>query len=244
VTKHHPGALPGWFWLHHYAGETGGKFGGRCSLSIALRGGSMISHRNLLVVLIIFCVCLSACSLRIPGLTKNDPEPEEPASGVSLIALMPVQSSTADERTLRMLRVKLGEELRFKGYPQVATDLIDSRLSTLAEGKETDGKSTATSGQVQELLGADGGVMYCSLQEHTKSKHPFYTPVTVTLKCELRSSKTGEVVWSAQSQATSRSIDVMRSRLKMKSRGDLEEAMEKAVGKVLETLPYGPHLRG
>jgi len=203
----------------------------------------MISHRNLFVVLIIFCLCLSACSLRIPGLTKNDPEPEEPASGVSVIALMPVQSSTADERTLKMLRVKLGEELRFKGYPQVATDLIDSRLSALAEGKETGVKSAVTPAQIQELLGADG-VMYCSLQEHPKSKHPFYTPVTVTLKCELRSAKAGEAVWSAQSEATSRSVDLMRSRLKMKSRGDLEEAMEKAVVKVLETLPYGPHLRG
>ncbi|MDD4357908.1 MAG: hypothetical protein PHN98_11745 [Smithellaceae bacterium] len=203
----------------------------------------MISHRNQLVVLIIFCLCLSACSLGIPGLTKNDPEPEEPSSGVSVIALMPVESNTADERTLQMLRMKLGEELRFKGYPQVATDLIDSRLSTLAEGKETGGKNTATPGQVQELFGADG-VMSCSLQEDTKSRHPFYTPVTVTLKCELRSAKSGEVVWNAQSQATSRSVDVVRSRLKMKSRGDLEEAMEKAVGKVLETLPYGPHLRG
>ncbi|MEN6510173.1 MAG: GNA1162 family protein [Smithella sp.] len=203
----------------------------------------MISNRNLLVVLIIVCLCLSACSLRIPGLTKNDPELEEPASGVSVIALMPVQSSTADERILQMLRVKLGEELRFKGYPQVATDLIDSRLSTFTQGKETGGKSAVTPGQVQELFGADG-VMYCSLQEHPKSKHPFYTPVTVTLKCELRSAKAGEVVWSAQSEATSRSIDVVRSRLKMKSRGDLEEAMEKAVGKVLVTLPYGPHLRG
>lgn len=100
----------------------------------------MISHRNQLVVLIIFCLCLSACSLGIPGLTKNDPEPEEPSSGVSVIALMPVESNTADERTLQMLRMKLGEELRFKGYPQVATDLIDSRLSTLAEGKETGGE--------------------------------------------------------------------------------------------------------
>ncbi len=66
----------------------------------------------------------------------------------------------------------------------------------------------------------------------------------MTLKCELRSAKASEAVWSAQSEATSRSVDLMRSRLKMKSRGDLEEAMEKAVVKVLETLPYGPHLRG
>jgi len=160
-----------------------------------------------------------------------------------MIALMPVQSPTSDERTLKMLRVKLGEELRFKGYPQVATALIDSRLSALDEGKETGGKSTVTPGQVQELFGADGA-MYCSLQEKIKTKHPFYTPVTVTLACELRSAKSGEVVWSAQTQATSRSVDVVRSRLKMKSRGDLEEAMEKAVVKVLETLPYGPHLRG
>ena len=77
----------------------------------------MISHKNILVLLIIFIVCLSGCSLKIPGLTKNDPEPEEPASGVNVIAVMPVQSPTAEERTLQMLRVKLGEELRFKGYP-------------------------------------------------------------------------------------------------------------------------------
>jgi hypothetical protein len=30
----------------------------------------------------------------------------------------------------------------------------------------------------------------------------------------------------------------------MKSSGDLEEALEEVVGKVMETLPYGPKLRG
>jgi hypothetical protein len=203
----------------------------------------MTFHWNRLVALMMVCCCLSACTLKIPGLTANDPEPEQPASGVNMIALMPVESSTSDERTLQMLRIKLGEELRFKGYPQVATELIDSRLAKLAEEKEKAGKITATPGQVQEMVGADGA-MYCSLQEEIKSRHPFYTPVTVTLRCELRSAKSGEVVWSGQTRATSRSVDVVRSRLKMKSRGDLEEAMEKAVGKVLETLPYGPHLRG
>ncbi|MHB8137523.1 MAG: GNA1162 family protein [Smithellaceae bacterium] len=202
----------------------------------------MIAHRNLFIMVIIFCVSLSACSLNIPGVTKHDPESEVSALPVNVIALLPVENKTADARILEMLRAKLGEELRFKGYPQIATDLVDSRLSTLGDGKEMGKNEVIAPQKVQELLGADGA-MYCSLKENTTSKHPFYTPVTVTVRCELRSTQTGESLWSAQSKGTSRSFDIVRSRLKMKSKGDLEAALEEAVGEVLETLPYGPHLR-
>ncbi len=196
--------------------------------------------RNILfVVLITFCLCLSACSSRAPGVLKSDQNP----GAVNVIALLPVESNVADSKASRMMRTKLGDALRFKGYPQIAPDLIDSKLMPLTGGVEVRKNNVVPPKAIGELLGADG-VMYCSLIESKTSTGLFYAPVTVSVRCELRSTKTGETLWNAQYRSTSRSFDLIRTRLKMKSRGDLEATLEEAVGKVLETLPDGPKLRG
>jgi len=84
--------------------------------------------------------------------------------------------------------------------------------------------------------------LYCTLRESKSSKALFYAPATVSVGCELRSTKTGETIWTAEHRSTSRSFDVMNPSLK--SGESLESALEEAVGKVMETLPYGPMLRG
>lgn len=195
--------------------------------------------RNMIyIIFITFGLCLSACSSHAPAVLKSKQNPNE----VNVIALLPVQSSTADPKALQMLRTKLWQELRFKGYPQIASDLIDSKLLPLTGGKEVKKNDVIPPKVIEEVLGADGA-MYCSLVEKT-SESLFYAPVTVSVRCVLRSTKTGETLWNAQYKSTNRSFDLVRTRLKMKSSGDVEAALEEVVGKVMETLPYGPKLRG
>ncbi len=193
----------------------------------------------LLTGLIAFCVCLSACTAHTPKMLKNAQDPAE----IKVIALLPVDCNAADAKASRMLREKLLKELHFKGYPPVASDLIDSKLMPMAGGKDAVKNSVIAPKVIEELLGADGA-MYCSLTENKTSKKLFYAPVTVSVSCELRSTKTGETIWNAQYKTTSRSFDLFPTRLDMKSRGSLESALEEAVTKVMETLPYGPKLRG
>ncbi len=199
----------------------------------------MKTHNILYVVLITVSLCLCACSSRAPVVLKSDQKPSE----VNIIALLPVESNTADSKASKMLRTKLSQELRFKGYPQMASDWIDSNLMSLTTGKDLKKNDVIPPKAIDELLGADGA-MYCSLIESKTSTKLFYAPVTVAVRCELRSTKTGETIWNAQSKSTSRSFDLFRSRLKMKTDGALEEALEEVVDKVMETLPYGPKLRG
>ena len=196
-------------------------------------------HILFAAALIIFCLCLFACSSHAPVVLKSDQNP----SAVNVIALLPVEGNVADTKALQMLRTKLSNELRFKGYSQIASDLIDSKLIPLTDDKDVIKNKGIPPKAIEELLGADGA-MYCSLKESKKSTGLFYAPVTLSVRCELRSTKTGETVWNDQSQATSRSFDLIPTRLKMKSTGDLEAALEEVVSKVMETLPYGPKLRG
>jgi hypothetical protein len=191
----------------------------------------------LLGVLMILNLCLSACSL----LGSESVKVDQNQNTVNVIALMPVENRTRDARVQKLLRARLMEELRFKGYLQIAPEVIDSKMKLVAGHADLGSSGLARSKDLLELLGADAA-MYCSLQESKASTTLFYSPATVSVKCELRSTRTGETIWDAQSRSTSRSFDVLHS--KLKSNGALESALEEVVGKVMETLPYGPKLRG
>ena len=199
----------------------------------------MRAHNISVAVIFAVCLGLPACTFLAPATPKTDRN----APGVNIIALLPVESDKADTNATKMLRSKLSEELRFKGYSQIASEIIDSKLMSLTGSYETKKNTVIPPKAVEELLGADGA-MYCTLLENQSSTRLFYAPVTVAIRCELRSTKTGESLWNAQYRSTSRSFDLFRTSLKMKSNGGLEEALEEAVGKVMESLPYGPKLRG
>jgi len=141
--------------------------------------------RNILFVLLItFCLCLSGCSSRAPVVLKSDQNP----GAVNVIALLPVESNMAGSKASKMMRSKLGDELRFKGYLQIAPDLIDSKLMLLTGGAEVKKNDVVPPKMIEELLGADG-VMSCSLTESKTSTGLFYAPVTVSVRCELRSAR-------------------------------------------------------
>lgn len=198
----------------------------------------MICRNHFLMVLMILCLGLTACSSPNSELIKSDSNQNPP---VNAIVLMPVENKTQDTRVQKLLRARLLEELRFKGYPQIAAAINDGKSMPQSPLRE-EGKTDLTLlKNIQRTEGADAA-MYCTLQESKSSRAFFYSPATVSVRCELRSTKTGETIWNAQHRSTSRSFDVMNSTLK--SNGALESALEEVVGKVMETLPYGPMLRG
>jgi hypothetical protein len=192
-----------------------------------------------LALIVVLCAGLCACSSRSGETIKNDADQK----AVSLVALLPVDNQTGDARASKMLRLKSSDELRFKGYPQVDIDLIDSRLAALADAKKAGNNDAVAPGVLREMLGADAA-MYCCLMESKAAKKIFYTPVTVSVRCELRSTATGETLWNAQGKSTGRSFDLRSKTLDMKTAGDLEAVLEEVVGQIMETLPYGPKLRG
>ena len=196
-------------------------------------------YQFLLTGLIVSCLGLTSCSSRSQVVSDTNSRQDV----VNVIALLPIQNSVADVQVSKMLRAKLSDELRFKGYPTLSTDLIDSKLMLLNGGKEPENIDAISSKTIEQILGADA-TMYCSLMESKTSSGIFYTPVTVSVRCELRRASSGEMIWKAQNKSTGRSFDLIGIRLKMKSQGALESVLEEVVGKVMETLPYGPQLRG
>ncbi len=182
---------------------------------------------------------LYACSSNDTAVLKDARTKNE----VSVIALMPVENQTQDARVPLLLRAKISEGLRFKGYPQIFPEAVDGQFKPLRRPDGVAKESVVASRAASEKSGADAA-MYCTLQESRAQTAVFYAPATVAVRCELRSLKTGETLWQAQYRSTSRSFDLMHTRLKMKSEGALEAALEEVVGKVMETLPYGPKLRG
>lgn len=193
----------------------------------------------LLTGLLIFCLGLMSCSSRAQ--VASDANSKQDV--VNIIALLPIRNSSLDVQVSQMLRAKLNDELRFKGYLTESPDVIDGKLMLLNGGKELGNINAVSSKTIEEILGADAA-MYCSLIESKTSAGIFYTPVTVSVRCELRRASSGETIWDAQYKSTGRSFDLIGIRLKMKSQGALEAVLEEVAGKIIETLPYGPQLRG
>ena len=191
-----------------------------------------------LYLLVIFLIIIIGCSAKVPsGLKKYDEQ-----SAAKIIAVLPVESKPADSNASVLLRNKILDELYFKGYAKLSSEMIDKKLEPLYS-KDSKGITGIVAPQVlKELVGADAA-MYCTLVEGKRSVGWFYAPVSIAVRCELRSTQTGEGLWSAEYKSTSRNFDVTSNRLELKSRSAFEEVMEEVVNKVMETLPYGPKLQ-
>jgi len=184
-------------------------------------------------------ICLIACASRTPQVVNK---PAEPVN-IDTIALLPVACAAGDFEVSGLLKEKLLKELHFKGYPPVLAEMVDGRLNCQSAQGDVSSNNEQAVGSDRLQIAADAA-MQCSILENSTSKKLFYAPVTVTLGCELRSTATGEVLWAAHHRATCRSFDLFRDRLDMKALGSLESALEEAVARVLESLHYGPQLRG
>jgi len=182
---------------------------------------------------------ISGCSAKIPYTLK----PNYDQNPAKIIAVLPIENKTLDGKTSQLLRSKLFEELYFKGYPKLPLDIIDKKLASLYANGTKDNPATIIPQALKDLVGADAG-LYCTLMEGNKSEKLFYAPITIAIRCELRSTQTGEVLWNAQGESTSRNFNFTHNGLERKSHEVLETVIDEVINKVMKTLPDGPNLRG
>jgi len=195
-----------------------------------------------LYLLIVISLIINGCSAKTSPYALKPNYDQNPAK---IIAVLPVKNKTVDDdgKTSQLLRSKLFEELYFKGYPKLPLDIIDKKLASLYANGAKESAATIAPQALKDLVGADAG-LYCTLMEGNKSEKLFYEPITITIRCELRSAQTGEILWNAQGESTSRNFDFTRNGLERKSHEVLETVIDEVINKVMKTLPDGPNLRG
>jgi hypothetical protein len=193
-----------------------------------------------LYLFILLSLVSSGCSSKLPYLLN----PNYDQNSIRIIAVLPVENKTInDGKTSQSLRARLFEELYFKGYPKLPLDLIDKKLESLSVSGTKESAASVSPQTLKNLVGADAG-LYCALSESGKQEKLFYSPITMAVRCELRSAKTGEVLWNAKGESTSRNFDFTHKGLERKSHEAIEGVIEEVVNKVMKTLPDGPNLRG
>jgi len=82
----------------------------------------------------IYLYILIALILNISGCSNNSQyglRPNYDQNSAKIIALLPVENITFDSKTSKLLRLKLFEELYFKGYSKLPLNVIDKKLEPL-----------------------------------------------------------------------------------------------------------------
>jgi hypothetical protein len=163
---------------------------------------------------------------------------KENGEKVHLIAVFPVQNGTSDQRAASMLRDKVLNALYFKGYPKIPTQFIDERLS--ATQSEEKGLTNKT--EYSQILGEQmkvDAILYCNLKESRTAYYLIYSPMSVSAAFELRSVKTGQLLWKNQYSTIKRNYGISRDSLRLKVSQDYESAVQELVDKAMESFPDG-----
>jgi|LSQX01.2.fsa_nt_gb hypothetical protein len=200
-----------------------------------------MSKKYLYLSVLLVCFLLVACGHN----KKASPlslKPEKTKPMPSSIAVLPVINHVADPVIGQIVRQRLIDELFFKGYPKISTRIIDERLARIYEGKPVSSEAVPPM-TVGELMGVDG-VLYCRITEMKTKYRPMYAPTRVELSFEMRSTKTGETLWQAKQDASTRNFGFTRRGLEMKSFQDYEAAIGEIFKKVMKTFPEGPDAVG
>lgn len=156
------------------------------------------------------------------------------------IAVLPIESKNSENKAAKLLRSRLFEEIYFKGYPKISLEEMDTKLKSLLANPEKDRTSSVSPGELKDAVGADAG-MYCSMTENYKTRL-FYSPIKITVVCELRSTESGNVIWNAKSESTRKNFDFTDKRLRKKISEDFESLIDDVVNDMIKTLPDGPNL--
>ena len=191
---------------------------------------------NLLLIVMFLMIC--GCWGHSPQIGNADHDKIQ----AKIIAVLPVENKDHGDITPQLFRSRLLEELYFKGYSKIPLEAIDKKLESLNINEGNKSASAVAPQKLKDLLGADAG-LYCTLTQYNKSKI-FYTPITISARCELRSAQTGEIIWHAQSESTERNFDFTSKGLEKKSYENLEILIDEVVTNILKTLQDGPNLRG
>jgi hypothetical protein len=197
-------------------------------------GGRKMGKRAVLIGIVFLLV---GCGFR----AKYVIVPDYAKKAIRLVVLMPIDDKANDKVAARMLREKMLEELYYKGYPKIPLDLIDAQLLKLDQGNIKAGEGNIPPQAVGELLKVDG-VMYCTLSKSSTPLHFLYAPTSVSVLCELKSAKTGEILWQASYGVVERNFGYSRYDAKWKAVQVYEGAIQKVVNRFMETIPDGPDL--
>jgi len=178
------------------------------------------------------------------GTLPSSVAPDFDATGMRLIALMPVDNEAKNEKAAVILRKELLEELYFKGYPKIPLDVVDEKISEITANNLVAKGKRIPPDLIGGLLGIDA-VMYCTLTEWDTSLRYIYAPTTVAVSFELMSGKTGETIWTSNQRVVKRSYDITQKRLDMKSYQSYEKAVREVLDRAMSTFPDGPdYLKG
>jgi len=183
--------------------------------------------RRLLVLLMIFFF-LGGCGAKVP----HQIVPEYAKRALKLVAVLPVQNEAGDATAAEMLRVRIVDELHFKGYPRVPLKMIDDALA--GAGRAADGQITPQN--FGRLLKVDA-VLYVTLKEGQMGSGILFGRTLVDAEFELRSVRTGESLWQTRYKASHHHFGFTRKSIELKASRVIEAAVEEVVGKALSTLP-------
>lgn len=188
--------------------------------------------RPLLLLALIF---VAGCAAKIPHTIV----PDFGQRGTKLIAVMPVKILSADAKSAAMFRAKLVEELYFKGYPRVPLRMVDERLAGVSAGS----REEVAPQVVGELLKVDAA-LYPTLNESRMGSGLFYASTVAEAVFELRSTRTGEILWRVRHQEVFRSFGMTRRSVELRASQVFEKAIDGVISRALETLPDGPEAGG
>ena len=191
-----------------------------------------IFRPSLLLLVLIF---IAGCAAKIPHALV----PDFGKRGMRLIAVMPVKNISSDAKSGVMLRAKLVEELYFKGYPRIPLRLIDEKLAGVSAGSEVEVSPQV----VGEILKVDAA-LYPTLNESRIGSGILYASTVAEAEFELRSTKTGEILWRVRHREVYRNYGFSSKSLELKSSQVYEQAIQEVVNRALETLPDSPETSG
>jgi hypothetical protein len=177
---------------------------------------------------------LSACfhQAQMPPVQKDNVLP------VRTIAVFPVTEDHQTSRAPELLRKQINAELHFRGYETTLLELLDEKLkqaaSSDAERKE---------GNAAEKFIDYDAAMQCKILQDNIKKGLFYSPIMMEAECQLRRSKTKELLWEGKAKAKNYNFDITPKRLERKIYETYETVIGDVVEQLLEKFPDGPNLR-
>jgi len=174
---------------------------------------------------------------------EEETGPVTPALGVGTIAVMPVDIRAGSPDAAKMIREKLAQELYFKGYPKIPFEMIDAALADARKRDEAAAGTMVRPQLIGGMIGVDA-VLYTTLLEANTAYRYVYAPVSVRALFELRSVRTGDVIWMQESRAADRDYGVTKSSLELGSAKIFEDVVSEVVKQAVEKLPDGPGLTG
>ncbi|OPY91322.1 MAG: hypothetical protein A4E72_00165 [Syntrophus sp. PtaU1.Bin208] len=162
---------------------------------------------------------------------------------VHRIAVLPVFNETSDQQAALLLRDKIQKALYFKGYPKITAQFVDEQLGN-GQTKEQDTQDKA---EYFRALGKQmqvDAILYCDLRESRTNYYLLYAPLSVSAVFELRSAKSGQLLWRNSYSAIKRNYGLSKNSLRLKGAQDYEDAIQELVDQAMKGIPDSSDVLG